>query len=391
MATSIDDLTTPVTRDEAKASIYDALGTVGVSTTAWRPGSVVRTIIAVVAILFSACTKLIAEITKSGFLEFAVGAWLTLVARHVYGVERLEATFGTGKLTLTNGGGGIFDLDPGDLIVRNPDTDKTYTNVGTVHLGAGAIVTFDIVAQEAGSASTSVIDTIVDFVTPLINVTCTNPSAIVGSDEEEDSALRTRCREVLGARSANGPTDAYANVARSARRSDGSAIGVNRVRIVKDGRGNVYVYLATAAGSVPGDADDVSTDLGVINDQIQRLVAPLGVTAHTLGAASMPFDVSYRVWMLDTSGLSSTQLAALIATALGKYFAAVPIGGYVIDGEPGRVYLDDVKAAIKAVRPEIFRVEFDLPIGDTDVGLNFAPVLGVATAVSITESQQRVI
>ncbi len=395
MAVSIDDLTTQVTRDEAKASIYDALGTVGVNTTSWRPGAVVRTIIAVVAIMFSACTRQIAKLARAGFLDFATEDWLTLVARHVYGVERLTATFGSGTLQLTNTGGGVFVLDPGDLIVRNPDTDKTYTNTELVNLGAGGTVTLTVVAQEAGSASTSAIGTIVDFVTPLIGVTCSNLTAIVGADDEEDAELRTRCREVLGARSANGPADAYANIARSAKRPDGSAIGVTRARLVKDGRGNVYVYLATAAGTVLGDAEDVTTDLGIINDEIQRKVAPLGVTAHTIGATPLPLDVSYRVWLFDTSGLKPDQLAALIETALGKYFAAVPIGGYVIDGQPGRIYVDDLKSAIHAVRPEIFRVEFDAPSlfasGDVDVAFNFAPALGTVTPVSITPVQQRVI
>lgn len=392
MTVQIDDLTTPVTRDEAKASIYDALGTVGVNTTAWRPGAVVRTIIAVVAILFSACTRLIAEIAKAGFLEFSTGLWLTLVARHVYGVERLEATFGTGTLTLVNTGGGVFDVDPEDLIVRNPTTDKTYTNSAFFHLGAGGSVTITIVAQESGSPSTSAVGAITDFVTPLANVTCSNPTAVVGADEEEDGALRIRCREVLGARSANGPADAYASIARGAKRADGSSIGVTRVRPVKDGFGNVYVYLANTTGTVLGDPEDISTDLGIINDQIQRYAAPLSVTAHTLGATPLAVAVTYRVWLLDTSGLSHAQLEALIEQALGKYLAAIPIGGYVIPGEPGRIYFDDMKAAIKAVRPEIFHVVLDAPVGEyIDVGSNFAPVLGSATAAAITESQQRVI
>jgi uncharacterized phage protein gp47/JayE len=392
MTVSIDDLTKPVTRDEAKASIYDALGIVGVNTTAWRPGAVVRTIIAVVAILFSACTRLIAGIAKAGFLEYAANDWLTLVARHVYGVERLEATFGTGALRLVNGGGGVFNnVAPGDLIVRNPVTNKTYTNTTLFSLGAGATLDIPIVAQEAGSASTSGVGAITGFVTPLINVTCTNTTAVVGADAEGDAPLRLRCREVLGARSANGPADAHASIARSAKRADGSAIGVTRVRTVKDGRGNGYIYLATAVGGVPGDAENIATDLGIINDRIQRQAAPLGFTAHVLSATPLSINVSYRVWLLDTSGLTHAQLAALIATALGNYFAAAPIGGYVIDGQPGRIYLEDIKGAIKAVRPEIFHVEIDGLTADIDVGPNFAPVLGASIPVAITESQQRVV
>src|SRR5687767_5936032 len=108
---TIESLTTPVTKDEAKEAIYEALATVGVNTTTWKPGAVVRTLVAIVAILFAACTNLIAEIAKSGFLELTSGSWLTLVARYVYGVTRLEATFGTGTLTLINSGGGVYDVD----------------------------------------------------------------------------------------------------------------------------------------------------------------------------------------------------------------------------------------------------------------------------------------
>lgn len=391
MTVSIEDLTKPVTRDEAKASIYDTLGVVGVKTTAWRPGAVVRTIITAVAILFSACTNLIAAIAKASFLEFATASWLTLVAKHVYGVLRLESTFGVGTFTLTNTGGGLFDVDPGDLIVRNPDTDATYTNREFFSLGAGATLTIPIVALEAGADSTSSVGTITEFVTPLLNVTGSNPTAVVGADAEDDASLRTRCYEVLGSRSANGPADAYASIARGAKRADGSAIGVTRVRHVKDGRGNIYLYLATASGTVLGGAEDISTDLGVINDQVQRKVAPLGVTAHTVGATPRPVDVSYRVWLLDTSGMTETELETAIAKELGKYFGAAPIGGFVIDGEPGRIYSDDIKKVFGAACPEIFRVEFDPSLPDIDVAANFAPTLGVATALQITPSQQRVI
>lgn len=392
MTVSIEDLTTPVTRDQAKASIYQTLATVGVDTTSWKPGAVVRTMIAAVAILFAATTNLIAELAKSAFLELAVGSWLTLVARYVYGNERFEATFGTGKLTLVNSGGGIYDLDPGDLVVRNPDTDKTYTNVAVLHLGASATQTIDIIAQEAGADSTSTIGTIVSVVTGVPSaVSCSNPTAVVGTDEEEDEPLKIRCRDKLGARSANGPSDAHASIARNAKRADGSAIGVNRVRIVNDGKGNGYFYLATPSGGVPGDAEDISTDLGVINDQIQRQVAPLGFTAHTRSAVAYALDVSYSVWMLDTSNLTTAQVEQKIAAALGAYLKNIPIGGYVIDGEPGRIYLDGLRTAIKNAVPEIFHVALTVPATDIDLNVLEAPTIGTATALGIAVQQQRVI
>ena len=389
--TPIEDLTTQVTREQAKASIYETLGIVGVDTTSWKPGAVVRTIIAAIAIIFSACTKLIAEIAKSAFLELAVGSWLSLVALYVYGVTRFDATFGTGTLTLVNAGGGVYDLDPGDLVVLNPDTGKTYTNVNTEHLGASSTLTIAIIAQEAGAASTSTIGTIVQMVTTLPNVTCSNPTSVVGADAEEDDPLKTRCREVLGARSANGPADAHASIARNAKRADGTPIGVNRVRAKKDGKGNGYFYLATPSGGVAGDAEDISTDLGIINDQIQRQAAPLGFTAHTSSATPYVFSCSYSVWLLNTSALTDAQLQAKIAAAVGKYLAAIPIGGYVIDGQPGRIYLEGVRLAIKASVPEIFHVVLTSPAADVDLAYADAPTLGAMTALAIQVAQQVVV
>jgi hypothetical protein len=394
MSYSIDDLTTPVTKEEAQLSIFEGLAALGVNTTNWKPGAVVRTIIFIVSILFAAASNLIADIARSAFLEYAVGSWLTFVARFVYNVERQEATFGTGTLRLTNVGGGDYTLQPGELVVRNPDTDKTYTNTLLIELGPGSelsptIVDAQIVAQESGSKSTATIGKIRELVTAFPNVSCENTTSVVGLDAEEDPTLRQRCRDKLGARSVNGPSDAYAYVARSAKRSDGTPIAAFRLRFKKDGKGNAYIYMAGANGFVSGDPENDTTDLGVINDQIQRQVAPLGFTAHSLSATPRALNVDCQIYMLDTSGLTPAQVAALAEKALADYLARSPIGGFVIDGQPGRIYLDDLKGVIKSVRPEIFHVVFSTPAADTDMAYADAAALGTF-ACDVFEQQQRV-
>ncbi len=395
MSLSIEDLTTPVTKEEAQLSIYEGLAAQGVNTTNWKPGSVVRTIIAIVAILFAATTNLIAEIARSAFVEYALATWLTFVARYVYGVERQEATFGTGTLRLTNTGGGDYTLQPGELVIRNPDTDKTYTNTLEIHLGPGSevsptVVDAQIVAQESGSGSTATVGRIRELVTTLLNVVCTNTTAVVGLDEEADPPLRQRCRDQLGARSANGPSDAYASVVRNARRTDGTPIGAFRLRIKKDGKGNAYIYMATSNGFVSGDPEDTATDLGAINDQIQRKVTPLGFTSHSLSATPKVLNITCQIYMLDTSGLTAAQVTALVVKTLTQYLATAPIGGFVIDGQPGRIYLDDLKGVIKSARPEIFHVAFSSPTADVDCAYADAAALGAFTC-DVRFQQQRVI
>lgn len=383
-APTLEELTTPLTRAEVQASIYSTLTALGVNTTVWKPGSVVRTMIVAVSIVLAAFSKLQTDIAKSGFLELSVGPWLTLVARYVYGVERDLATFATGAVTLDNSGGGVYALDPDDLIFSNPITGKTYRNTAAVSIAAlqtGVVVA--IQATEVGTASSAAPGAITVLTTPLIGVTCSNALAVVGHDEETDPGLRARCSEKLGALSPFGPWDAYAYAVRNAVRVDGTSIGVTRVRITKDGTGIVNVYCATASGTVPGASVDPTTDLGIANAAIQQLAAPLGITANTFTAAALPIAVTYEAWMYNTSGRTPLQVQAAIATRLGEFMASQPIGGNVISPAAGKVFADAIRACIAATFSEIFHVVVTVPAGDTTLTVSEVPTLGAIVATDV--------
>ena len=380
---TLDDLTKPVTRAEVEASIYQVLSILGVNTTSWKPGGVVRTMIAAVSIVLSAFSTLQADIARSGFLELSRDKWLTLVARYVYGVERIEATFATGQVTLTNSGGGVYSGDPDDLIFSNSSSGKTYRNTAAFSLPALGTITLDIQATEQGSASTSAPGGIDTMTTPLLGVTCSNALAVIGADAELDPSLRARCSETLGALSPFGPWDAYASAVRNATHADGSSLGITRTRITKDGSGNVYVYLATASGAVTGTVGDLTTDLGLADEAIQQLAAPLGVTAHTLSATLNTITPTYEVWMYNTSGSNPTQVQTVIATALGAFMQSQPIGGNIIAPAAGKVFVDAIRATIAATFPEIFHVVVTLPAADVTLAITEVPVLGTPVCSGI--------
>jgi phage-related baseplate assembly protein len=385
MLFALADLVRPLTRQQVETSIYDVLGTLGVNTTTWKPGAVVRAMITATAVVLSAFSVLMAQIAQSGWLELAEGDWLTLVAWYVFQVERIPATFATGDVTLTNAGGGVFTLDVEDLIVKNLDTDAQYRNTAAFTLGANETITITVRATEAGAVGTSAPSTVTGFVTPLIGVTVTNPLAIVGMDEETDPALRARCLEKLGSLSPFGPWDAYAYAARTATRADGSIVGVTRVRSVKDGYGNVYTYVATPTGAVSGDVNDPATDLGAVNEAIQQRAAPLAVTAWVDSATPVAIDVSYSVWMYNTSGLTVAELVEMIATRLATFMSTQPIGGNIIGSDPGKVFNDAIRTVIESTRPEIFHAVVSVPAGDAVLLAQQVPVLGTVTAVSIVQ------
>lgn len=385
----LEDLVTPLTRTDVETKIYEVMATVGVRTTAWKPGAVVRTMVTGCSIVIAAFSTLAAKLARSGFLELAEGVWLALVAWYVYGVAKDYATFAEGYVTLTNTGGGIYDLDAEDLIVSNPTTGKQYRNTTAFSLPALSALTIPIRAIEVGAASTSAPGTITEVFTGLLGVTCTNALAVVGYDEESDPTLRARCGEKLGALSPMGPWDAYSHAARTAVRSDGAKATVTRMRTIKDGFGNVTTYVATASGAVSGAIGNLATDLGAIDEAIQQAAAPLAVTASTASATAVPIAVTYRVWMYNTSGLTQAEIEDAIEARLITFMSGQPIGGNKTGSDPGKVYHDAIRTVIGATLPQIFHVVVDAPVGDTSLTISQVPVLGTVTPTSITQVPPR--
>lgn len=378
------DLIKPVTRAEAQASLYEVYGILGLKTSSWKSGAVVRTMAVAQSVVLSAFSQLQAKIARGGFLELADKPWLDFVAHYVYKFDRILATFATGVLTLTNAGGGEYEADPDDLIFTNPITKATYRNTEHVVIGAGLTVAVNIRASAAGSASSSAAGEITEITTTLLQVTCTNASDILGRDEETDPQLRSRCSESLGALSPFGPWDAYSSAVRNATRPDGSTLGITRIRPVKDGYGNVITYVATATGAVLGDVDDPATDLGIAFEAIQQWAAPLAVTATVVSASALTIAVTYELWMYNTSGRTDAQVVAEVQTRLTPFMAAQPIAGNKIDSNPGKVYQDAIRSTIAATFPGIiFHVVVTAPAGDVELDPNDVPILGVVTPTAI--------
>jgi len=379
---SLSSLFTPTTKTEWEDSMYEILSLLGTDVTSWKSGSVVPAIITGTAICLGALSTTISYFAGAGFLREATGEALDAKGQGDYNVTRLAATFATGVVVLSNSSGGVYSLDAGDLVVSNPTTGKEYTNSGSVTIGAGATgVLVPVVAREAGSDSTSVAGEVTLLVTSLNGVTVTNTTAIVGNDAESDTAYIARCLDSVGVVSPNGPADAYSYVARSALRSDGTAIGVTRVREIADGYGNLNVYVADSGGGIEVD------DVAIIQGELEEKCEPLAVAATAISATPLVQNVTYQVWMYNDSGLSSAQAEAEIATKLASWFAARPIGGDVISGI-GYLYHSQLSAEIGDTIDEIFKVSVTGPSGDVTVAGTEVPVLGTISA-TITQVARR--
>jgi phage-related baseplate assembly protein len=380
---NLDDLIEPVSRSDVQRSVYSVLSTLGVNTTSWKPGAIVRTMIVAYSAVIASLSQLQATLARSGFLDLSVGQWLTLVARYVYGVERIEATFATGEITLANSGGGVFLFDPDDLIFLNSTTGRTFRNTAAVSLGPLSTATVAVQATEVGADSTSGPGEIDTMVTVVLGVTCANNARLTGSDAEDDAALRTRCKEKLGSLSPFGPWDSYAYAVRSATRPDGTSIGVTRLRLGKDGFGSVFVTLAGVDGAIAGDPDDPDTDLGIANEAIKRNAVPEAVTAVVTSATNRSIGVTYSVWAYE-SKRTDAELEALIADAIDAFFRARPIGGDMVSGSAGKLYIAGLIAAIDEAADEIFHVVVSVPAADVTLDPDEVAVLSGTPAATIT-------
>ena len=382
---SLDDLTTPLTKDEVATSIFTVLADLGVTTTAWKPGAVVRTMIAAVSIVLAALSTLMARITKSGFLDTAEEDWLEIVADQVYDVDKQQATFATGVVTIDNASGSVYGpLDPGDFIAVNSTTGKGYVNTDSLTILATSFGTIaNMRAQEAGSDSTALPGEIDSLETALTGVTLTNPTALVGTEAISDPDLRVLCKQKLGSLSPNGPKDAYSFVAKTATRlADGSLVGVTRVSPIPDADGNMTVYVATATGGITGTILDLTTDLGAVHDAIQKLATPLGITETTASAVPVVVPVTYQLWLYNDTGLDEAGIKAAIAADLVLLFSSEPIGGNNAPPESNRLYpsaIEAVIAGVDSLADSVIRVTLDAPATSLSLLDSEVPTLGTIT------------
>jgi len=364
--------------EETKAEIYArglALAdSLGLTTTSWAPGDPTRSLYHFVAEVLSTLEGNVAGYMKSAFLDYSTGDWLTVMADQVYGVTRVEATYASGSVTLTNAGGGVYTIEVGDIVLRASLSGKTYTNTSGGTLSGSSTLTLDFAADEAGSDSSAAATEIDELVTSMLGVTCSNASAFVGVDAEEDAALVARCRAKLGTLSATGPRDAYDYVVR-----DSTLTGVTditRSRTIADSAtGDVTVYVAGASGAVAG------ASVTAAQAAVEEWAAPLCITPTVTNSVALTIAVTYEIWLYSSVGETEATIKAAIEDALGTLYAARPIGGDIIaPATTGKLYQSLIASAIRAVYPNhAFRVSVSLPVGDTSMAINEVATLGTVT------------
>lgn len=362
---------------ETKAKIYETAinvaNAIGLPVSSWQPGDPTRSLFHLESEILAALEVVVAGFVASGFLDYAEGDWLKLLAKQVFNVDVPAATFASADVVLTNTGGGVYEIEAGDLTFKSTISDKTYRNTTGGTLSAGGTLTVTVVADEAGSDSSAGAGEIDDLVTALLGVTCSNALAAVGVDEQSEDTTRQQCRDKLGSLSPNGPKEAYAYVARNQELSGTAA--VTRVRVYSDSEtGDVTVYLAGPSGAVP------EPDRALVETAILKWATPLCITPTVLSVSSVTVAVTYTLWVYKSVNKTAAEVQADVLAALTAMFAARPIGGDIIPPAlTGELSKSLIESTIRGTYPQAFRVTVAAPAGATALTNGQIAALGTVT------------
>ncbi len=371
---AISDLFVSVTADQAKATFVANLVGLGVPADKWRKAGAYSTILTVVAITYSAFSRVIADFILAGFLEKAAGGWLTLLAFYGYGVARIDATFATGSVTLTNSAGGVFPYGVGEATFKNSTTGIEYINTEPIALAANGTQTFAVQATTLGSVGTSAAGQIDSLVTQMSGVSVTNALAVVGRDEETDPDLRDSCRAKTATFSANAPRGSYHYAVTHATRLDGSPVDINRVSISPfSSTGVVNIYCASPSGA------PTAADLDAVRASIKAIVNNATDTVNVYGATPVACTRALTIWAKRTDGVDASAITTAALADLADAIAAYPISG--IPKPPasqGYLYSTFLEGAGKDAHAAIYAVDGAGP----DLALNAGQVATNAITIA---------
>jgi uncharacterized phage protein gp47/JayE len=362
---TLDDLLTEQSEDEVVATFDAVLTALGIPVEAWPRRGIAITLKRLFARGISSLSKVQRLVAESGFLDTARGAGLTLLARCMYGVERIPASFATGPLVLTNTVANVYEYAAREAVFRGAN-GKAYTNMEPFELLGTATLTLDVVALEQGAIGTAPAGTVTELETTMLGVAASNPQAIVGVDDELDPALRQRCRDRIAAYGAGAPRGAYAFWARSAKRADGAPVNINRVTVSRASSIGEVTVIVAAPGGAPA-----SIDVEAVADTLEEKVRPDTVTVRTLAAVERMVTPHIDVYAVRTPGLTSAMLESDVLLSLAALGSTWPIGGR--PKSPGLtrwLFADSITGAVIRANAAVYECDIDtgdIALAPTDV------------------------
>lgn len=388
--TSVTEVLTAKTEDELVDEQLAAMAATdpALPVTAWQPGDVALTLVETDAAALADLHQVVRLLGLAAFLGTAadadggVGDWLTLRAKSTFDLDRIEATFTRGTVTLAcSAAAGPHTITPGQLVLTLPDgTRYRSTNASNVVVSSGGTNTIAIQAEAAGTGGNRTLLGSVTIVSPaLAGLSVTAASGVswitaTARDQESNAALVTRCRARWAtlATAGCGTRDAYTFNLLGAIMPDGvTSCGVTRVGfLAPPGDGTVPVVIAGSSGLLTdGQRDGVRTYIDT-----RRPITDTPEINHATPVSANPVGtVTFK------SGFNTSGNRTAVEAAIAAYVNALPIGDDIASA-----FLDQaaVFAAIYAAVPGGF-VDVDLS-APTDTAIAAGEVARVTSTAGLT-------
>lgn len=258
MTATYEELTSSLTEEQAQQIVLGLLQANKFPVTAWGEMSVPRRLVFLIASLYQDSRTHMSDLAKAMILDNpeCAGTLLTFIAKAFYNRTRAAAVFTEGVFRLEDDGGAPYDIEPGQLQIRDTATGKVYTNTTGGTLAVGGTLNISVKADQPGSAYNIAQDSALELVTTLEGVNITNPDpgtgswiTTTGADEQTDAALKRACKAqwaTLGA----GTEEAYVAWALE------GAPTVTKIKVRANqplGPGTVQIVLATDSGTASSD------------------------------------------------------------------------------------------------------------------------------------------
>jgi hypothetical protein len=340
---TVQQLLTPMSATQIRGSIVMVLKALGLQPDNWAQGSIASSALTGAANILAALSTQLSNGIAQQWNPTASGGGLALLSQYFYGITPPQPTFASGNVLLANTGGGIYPFQPGQFIVESTVANAAgqypqYTNTSPFTLLALQTLTVPVQCTTIGSAGNAAPGFVSNIISSARGVSCTNPSAILGTDGLSDPALKQLNINSLAVRgNAFGPRGAYAYAISVAKNTvTGLPVNVNRQQIlISSHTGQITIYVASPGGAVSDPAD-----LQGISNSIEALARPPGITvlpglpgfpSAPASATPVSYSPGITAYVLVPLGTTAASLASAIATALATWFSGPsnPIGGLV--------------------------------------------------------------
>jgi hypothetical protein len=357
---SIEDLFTPLTQAEVLAFMLSAATTLGLDVTAWQDGQIGREQLVIESQKISDTLSVVQTMNKGVFLDYSASVtpeggpgWLDILAMSEYQTPRIPATFAATLVTFTATNAVANTYAAGTVHLAAGGV--TYNNTVALVMPANGTVTILCTADVQGSASTAGAGAIDQIVSPALpGVTCSNAAPAIGTDNETNANLVTRCRSKWASLSTEGPAGAYDYNARTIN-------GPNQVQVSSGpltqpaspatrtggvvAAGQVTNYVASAAGAY-------LTPPNYTNQLAQNIVSSTNASPIVIDLTAHGYATGDQIYIQNHLINDAANGPWTISVVDANHFALVGSTGDGVGGATGTAYrysdLDLIDKSIQA-------------------------------------------